>query len=63
MGASDYIRELKISEAKKLLITTEKSVSSVACEVGYDDDNYFIRIFKKMTGFTPSKFRKLNLRE
>jgi len=58
MGASDYIRELRNSEAKKLLENTELSVSSIASEVGYDDNNYFIRIFKKMNGCTPAKYRK-----
>lgn len=52
-----YITDVRISRAKYLLANTEKSVSDIAAMVGYEDVNYFIRTYKKMTGITPSKNR------
>lgn len=52
-----YITNIRITRAKYLLVNTKKSVSDIAVMVGYDDVNYFIRTYKKMTGTTPSKSR------
>lgn len=52
-----YITEIRIDRAKYLLANTNKNVSDIALMVGYEDVNYFIRLYKKMTGTTPSKSR------
>lgn len=52
------VEELRINDAKKLLATTDIPIIDVANLVGYDDYNYFIKVFKKNTGTTPLKFRK-----
>lgn len=57
MGITDYIRSMKLERAKNLLETSEKRVADVALLLGYDDVNYFIRIFKKKVGMTPNKYR------
>jgi len=52
------IAERVIIEAKRELYLTNKSVKEVALELGYEDEFYFSRFFKKQTNTTPSFFRK-----
>ena len=52
-----YITDIRISRAQYLLSNTNKNISDIAAMVGYEDVNYFIRIYKKWTGITPSKSR------
>ena len=56
MGFSSYIAEKRISKAKELLLT-QMSIKEVSAETGFQDQNYFTRLFRKITGFTPSEFR------
>ena len=56
----NYLMDLRIDMAKIILANTELPVSEVAGRVGYSDSNYFTKIFKKMTGSTPSSFRNAN---
>ena len=58
---NDFIIDLRIEKAKTLLSTTDLSISKISDAVGFDDYNYFIRIFKKRTCVTPLKYRKLFL--
>jgi signal transduction histidine kinase/DNA-binding LacI/PurR family transcriptional regulator/AraC-like DNA-binding protein len=55
---TNYLERYRIRQAKKLLETTEMSVSEVAQEVGIPDSSYFGRIFRRDTGITPAAFRK-----
>jgi len=55
----DYLLEVRMTEAKKLLAEGAASLSAVSDAVGFDDYNYFSRVFKKRTGYTPSEYRKL----
>lgn len=57
INLSQYIENLKIEYAKKMLSCSEESISDIAAEVGYMDSNYFSRVFKKQVGRTPSEFR------
>jgi AraC family transcriptional regulator of arabinose operon len=54
----DYFIHLKIQHACMLLSVTRQSVQEVSLAVGYDDPYYFSRIFKKIIGVSPSKYRK-----
>jgi len=54
----DYIRDLRIRRAKKLLAQTNKSVSWVASESGYPNERYFSRVFREATGKLPRDYRK-----
>lgn len=47
----------RISLAKHLLLTTSLSLQTIAFQCGYDDDKYFLRQFRKLTGFTPNNYR------
>jgi len=56
---SDYLAQVRISQAKQLLIQEDMGVSDVAAEVGYQDLKHFSKLFKRLTGLNPSEFRKL----
>ncbi|WP_343342629.1 PocR ligand-binding domain-containing protein [Terrisporobacter petrolearius] len=55
---SNYISKLKINWAKELLEESDMSVSQVSDELGFNEPGYFIKIFKKHEGVTPSVYRK-----
>ncbi len=57
----EYINNMRIAKAKKLLQMTPMSVSSISQEIGFVNPYYFSRIFKKKTGFTPSEYRSSTL--
>lgn len=57
---SALIREQVILEAKRLLLATSRQVTQVADELGYEDVSYFVRLFRKHTGYTPEVFRRLD---
>ncbi|MBO1513467.1 response regulator transcription factor [Metabacillus bambusae] len=54
----DYITEIRMKEAKRLLLYTSLRISEIAERVGYSDLAYFSNNFKKITGSSPSVFRK-----
>lgn len=54
----DYLLIFRITEAKKLLITTDLSVEEIASQVGYINVNNFIQIFKEKESITPLQYRK-----
>jgi two-component system response regulator YesN len=53
----DYLTRLRIDKAKDLIGREELSLKEVCYEVGYNDPNYFSRVFKKVTGISPSEYR------
>ena len=53
-----YLTSLRMKEAKKLLAMTEESVARVGELVGYPDQFYFSRTFRKETGENPTEYRK-----
>jgi AraC-like DNA-binding protein len=57
MTLSNYVTESKITQAKKMLSTTSENVYDIASNLGYENANYFSRVFKKSTGMTPQAFR------
>ena len=54
----EYINELRISDAKRLLKESSLSVTEIAFLIGFDSSNYFSEIFKKQVGISPLKYRK-----
>lgn len=58
--ASELINEQIVLEAKRHLLATTAQVSQIAEQLGYKDVSYFIRFFKKQTGYTPEVFRNNN---
>jgi YesN/AraC family two-component response regulator len=55
---SDYIASLRIQRAKELLQDDSLSIQEIAEIVGYNDYFYFTKVFKKVEGISPSKYRK-----
>lgn len=55
---SDYIASLRIQRAKELLRDESISIQEIAEIVGYNDYFYFTKVFKKVEGISPSKYRK-----
>lgn len=53
-----YRTHLRINEAKKLLRFTSLSLAEAGARVGFDDANYFSRIFRKVEGITPGEYRR-----
>jgi transcriptional regulator GlxA family with amidase domain len=56
--AIDYVHSVRIEEAKQLLETTDDALDCIAQEVGYGDEASFRKLFKRMTGISPSNHRK-----
>ena len=54
-----YITRIRLDAAKGLLVQGSASVKMVATSVGFADEYYFMRAFKKDVGLTPSEYRKI----
>lgn len=55
-----YLNMIRITEAKRLLIETDRQILDIALSTGYGDVSHFNRIFKQMTGCSPREYRKTN---
>lgn len=55
----EYIRDIRLTTAAKILLTENQNVMDIAYSVGYEDTNYFIREFKSSFGLTPNQYRKI----
>ncbi len=53
-----YLLNRRISRARMLLLRTSLSIKEIAAQVGYENEFFFYRIFKKYTNLTPNTFRK-----
>ena len=61
-SAMDWVEIARVNWAKNLLRENKLSISEVSQAVGIDDASYFTRFFRKVTGYTPSEFRKRELK-
>jgi len=59
LNFNGYVRQLRIERAKQLLLQSNRSIRWVASESGYPNEKYFCRIFREVTGFLPSQYRKV----
>lgn len=53
-----FLTSVRMNNAKKLLLSTNMSISEVGYSVGYNDANYFARVFKRQEKITPSEYKK-----
>ena len=53
----EYLNMVRIEESKRLLSNTDYSIIDIAVAVGFEDQSYFSKVFKKYTGLTPKQFR------
>jgi len=54
---SNYIMQIRLQKARKLLRNTDSAITEIAIDTGFGDSNYFIKCFKKEFAITPVKFR------
>jgi AraC-type DNA-binding domain-containing proteins len=54
----DYLNYYRTTKAQDMLLNSNKKVLEISMDVGFNNLSYFINIFKKNTGYTPSSFRK-----
>jgi two-component system response regulator YesN len=60
---SDYLTELRIEKSMRFLKDHKISIKEVCFKIGYNDPNYYCKIFKKITGMTPTEYRAvINIR-
>ena len=63
MSITDFVQKTRIDEAKRLLIETKRTVYDIAGDCGFTDIKFFYKTFKKITGMTPSEFKKEEFKE
>lgn len=54
---STYLNEYRIAQAKRMMENPRISIKDISAACGYTDSNYFTRVFKRITGQTPSEYR------
>ena len=57
-SVSEIVETRKLIEAKNLLLSTDKTISEIAFELGYNESSYFSKVFKKKSGQSPGEFRQ-----
>ena len=55
----DYVQNLRIEAAKRLLESGHTAVDEISVQVGYEDPSFFRRLFKRRTGLAPAQYRRL----
>lgn len=58
IGLNEFINQVKVDEAKRLLLTTDLTAAEVALQTSFSSPAYFSTIFKRITGDTPNEFRQ-----
>lgn len=58
MSFTEYVTNIRIQKSKELLRAGELNISEIADSVGYSDLSYFSKVFKKVTGKTPSEYMR-----
>ncbi|MTW88044.1 response regulator [Virgibacillus dakarensis] len=61
-GFIEYLNRIRIEEATKLLEQNTLTISEISAMVGYSDHSYFCKVFKKIIGVSPSKYRKKSIK-
>ncbi len=59
MTAANIIDNRLILQAKRLIIFSNLTIKEIAFDLGFDEHSYFTKVFKKITGYTPSEYKKI----
>ena len=59
VGLMNFLAETRVEKAKILLKTTDYRVPKIAHLVGYADEKYFCRVFRKISGLSPAEYQNL----
>lgn len=62
-GFSEYLNRIRIEKACQMLENKDIPIAEISSKVGYSEQSYFCRVFKKITGKTPSVWRREKLNE
>ena len=54
----NYLKELRIQEAKRLLAETDMRIIDISLAVGYENEKHFMKLFKAVCGVSPTEYRK-----
>jgi len=54
----NYLKEIRIDKARRLLAETEDKILDISRKVGYDNEKHFMKTFKLICGVSPSEYRK-----
>ncbi|MGE6414804.1 response regulator transcription factor [Planococcus kocurii] len=57
-GFSEYLNRVRIKKSMELLENSQVSISNISGMVGYSEHSYFCKVFKRITGMSPGKYRK-----
>lgn len=57
MTLTNYVIHLRINQAKQWLLESDEKMYSIALKLGYQDEIYFSKLFKKNVGMTPAEYR------
>jgi AraC-like DNA-binding protein len=58
MSMLEYIHNMKMAKARELLCQSDLSIKEIAAALGFQDDKYFLRLFKRHEKMTPGEYRK-----
>jgi len=58
MNFINYIKNIRLSEAKRLLEETDEKILDISSRIGYENEKHFTKLFKAVTGVSPSEYRK-----
>jgi transcriptional regulator GlxA family with amidase domain len=59
LALMDYLQNLRVEEAKRLLESGERAVDEISVDVGYEDPSFFRRLFRRRTGVAPAQYRRV----
>lgn len=57
---NQYVNEIRTKQAKHLLKNTDYSLSEIASDIGFENLSYFSKVFRRITGLSPSAYQRLN---
>lgn len=57
LSFNQYLNLVRIKKAQHLLLHTQQTINEISEEIGYNNTNYFSKMFKKLNGITPKEFR------
>lgn len=55
----EYLNRIRVEESKRYLVDNSYSISDIAIRLGFTDQSYFSKVFKKYEGITPGRYRKM----
>ncbi|MDO4322701.1 MAG: AraC family transcriptional regulator [Lachnospiraceae bacterium] len=59
IGFNEFLTQVRLEESEKLLAETNLTIKEIAAMVGYLDEKYYSKLFKKVTGIKPTEYRRI----